>query len=104
MKIWVICSGEAPVSRESRYDPAGYAAYREALLEGEPPAEGVKAARGEGFLLYVSPHAAAQRSVDARWQDQAGWATSAIHNVAKVGWFSSDRTIRQYAEEIWNVM
>ena len=62
MKIWVICSGEAPVSRESRYDPAGYAAYREALLEGEPPAEGVKAARGEGFLLYVSPHAAAQRS------------------------------------------
>ena len=62
MKIWVICSGEAPVSRESRYDAAGYAAYRKALLEGEPPAEGVKAARGEGFLLYVSPHAAAQRS------------------------------------------
>ncbi|WP_294236381.1 glycogen/starch/alpha-glucan phosphorylase [uncultured Sphingomonas sp.] len=49
-------------------------------------------------------YTAAQRSVDARWQDQAGWATSAIHNVAKVGWFSSDRTIRQYAEEIWNVM
>ena len=61
---------------------------------------------GDWFMVAADfdAYAAAQRSVDARWQDQAGWATSAIHNVAKVGWFSSDRTIRQYAEEIWNVM
>ena len=61
---------------------------------------------GDWFMVAADfdAYATAQRSVDARWQDQAGWATSAIHNVAKVGWFSSDRTIRQYAEEIWNVM
>ena len=61
---------------------------------------------GDWFMVAADfdAYAAAQRSVDTRWQDQAGWATSAIHNVAKVGWFSSDRTIRQYAEEIWNVM
>ncbi|WP_322964360.1 glycogen/starch/alpha-glucan phosphorylase [Sphingomonas fuzhouensis] len=61
---------------------------------------------GDWFMVAADfdAYAAAQRQVDARWQDQAGWATSAIHNVAKVGWFSSDRTIRQYAEEIWNVM
>ncbi|WP_433908985.1 glycogen/starch/alpha-glucan phosphorylase [Sphingomonas yabuuchiae] len=61
---------------------------------------------GDWFMVAADfdAYAAAQRSVDTRWQDQAGWATSAIHNVSKVGWFSSDRTIRQYAEEIWNVM
>ncbi len=61
---------------------------------------------GDWFMVAADfdAYTAAQRSVDTRWQDQAGWATSAIHNVAKVGWFSSDRTIRQYAEEIWNVM
>jgi starch phosphorylase len=49
-------------------------------------------------------YAAAQRSVDARWLDQAGWRASAIRNIANVGWFSSDRTIGEYAKEIWGVM
>ncbi|MEO8722754.1 MAG: glycogen/starch/alpha-glucan phosphorylase, partial [Sphingobium sp.] len=49
-------------------------------------------------------YAAAQRSVDARWSDQKQWRTSAIHNIARVGWFSSDRTISEYAREIWGVM
>ena len=31
------------------------------------------------------------------------WYAKAIRNTARMGWFSSDRTIRQYAEEIWNV-
>ena len=49
-------------------------------------------------------YADAQRGVDARWLDQAGWRKSAIHNVANVGWFSSDRTIGEYAREIWGVI
>jgi starch phosphorylase len=49
-------------------------------------------------------YAAAQRAVDARWLDQTGWQTSAIRNIANVGWFSSDRTITEYAREIWGVM
>jgi len=49
-------------------------------------------------------YAAAQRSVDARWHDPAGWRATAIRNVAKVGWFSSDRTISEYARDIWGVM
>ena len=47
---------------------------------------------------------AAQRNVDRRWQDQAGWRASAIRNIANVGWFSSDRTISEYAREIWGVL
>ena len=49
-------------------------------------------------------YAATQRSIDARWRDRAGWTRSAIRNVANVGWFSSDRTIGEYARQIWGVM
>ncbi len=43
----------------------------------------------------------AQREVDSLWQDQPLWRQKAIYNTARMGWFSSDRTIRQYAGEIW---
>ncbi|WP_394648064.1 glycogen/starch/alpha-glucan phosphorylase [uncultured Sphingomonas sp.] len=48
-------------------------------------------------------YAAAQREVDRRWGDRDGWNRAAIHNVANMGWFSSDRTIGEYAHEIWGV-
>ncbi len=46
-------------------------------------------------------YAEAQRKVDAIWSDQDSWNTKAVRNTARMGWFSSDRTIRQYATEIW---
>ena len=45
----------------------------------------------------------AQRSVFKRWRDKSSWWRSAILNTAHMGWFSSDRTIAEYAQEIWNV-
>ena len=45
----------------------------------------------------------AQRAIDTRWGNQAAWRASCIRNIANVGWFSSDRTIREYAKDIWNV-
>jgi starch phosphorylase len=48
-------------------------------------------------------YAAAQEKVDRIWSDPAHWNAMAIRNTASVGFFSSDRTIRQYAAEIWNV-
>ena len=47
---------------------------------------------------------AAQRLVDRRWTDVQDWRAASVRNVANVGWFSSDRTIREYAREIWGVM
>ena len=57
------------------------------------------------FLLAADfdSYAAAQREVDRRWNDQQGWRKSALHNIANVGWFSSDRTIAEYAKDIWKV-
>ncbi|MHA6729076.1 glycogen/starch/alpha-glucan phosphorylase [Devosia sp. A369] len=48
-------------------------------------------------------YAAAQAQVDAIWADKRRWNAMAIRNTARVGFFSSDRTIRQYAQDIWNV-
>jgi starch phosphorylase len=58
------------------------------------------------FMLAADfdAYAQAQRSVDTCWEDRARWRTSAIRNIANVGWFSSDRTIAEYAKDIWNVM
>ncbi len=45
----------------------------------------------------------AQRSVDAMWRQPHAWWRASILNTAGMGWFSSDRTIREYARDIWNV-
>jgi starch phosphorylase len=45
----------------------------------------------------------AQRAIDARWRATSAWSRAAILNVARMAWFSSDRTIREYAEDIWDV-
>ncbi|MFC4171477.1 glycogen/starch/alpha-glucan phosphorylase [Microvirga sp. GCM10011540] len=46
---------------------------------------------------------AAQRDVDRLWCEPGEWWRRSILNTARMGWFSSDRTIREYAREIWNV-
>ncbi|MBQ3782383.1 MAG: glycogen/starch/alpha-glucan phosphorylase [Lachnospiraceae bacterium] len=45
----------------------------------------------------------AQKKVEAAYRNEAGWAKSAILNTAKCGKFSSDRTIEEYAQEIWHL-
>ena len=45
----------------------------------------------------------AQKDVDSVYKDSKKWAEMAIINTAKSGKFSSDRTIKQYADEIWNL-
>ena len=45
----------------------------------------------------------AQKNVGEVYQDVETWNRMSIHNSASSGWFSSDRTIRQYADEIWHV-
>jgi starch phosphorylase len=75
-------------------DPSRYAGLMDALYTSD------------WFMVAADfdAYAAAQREVDDRWRNRPAWRKSAIMNIANVGWFSSDRTISEYAREIWGVM
>jgi starch phosphorylase len=64
------------------------------LLEGGDPY----------FLLSdFQPYLQCQQRVASTYREYRSWTRMSILNVASTGWFSSDRTIREYAEDIWNV-
>jgi starch phosphorylase len=54
-------------------------------------------------LADYAAYIAAQERAEGVYRDAATWTRMAILNVARMGKFSSDRTIRQYAEEIWHI-
>lgn len=78
----------------SEEEPGRYRALIDTLLWG-----------GDGYLLLADfdSYAQAQSRVDALYRTPSAWATKAIANVAGMGAFSSDRTIREYAKQIWRV-
>jgi starch phosphorylase len=119
--IFGLTAAEVAAKRADGYDPrAVIEGSRELAQALSAIASGVFSPddphRYEGLVNGIYDHdwfmcaadfdayAAAQREVDARWVDAAGWRASAIRNIANVGWFSSDRTIGEYAKEIWKVL
>jgi len=75
-------------------DPVRYKPLIDSLLRG-----------GDHFLLLAdyADYVACQEEVDRVYQDRAEWTKRAILNVANMGKFSSDRTIHEYAKEIWGI-
>ncbi len=61
--------------------------------------------RGPDYFLVCSDFAdywRAQREIDTAYRDQGRWMRMAALNTARSGWFSSDRTIRGYMDDVWN--
>jgi glycogen phosphorylase len=77
----------------SRYEPGIFAPLHDALMAG-----------GDHYmhLADLGAYLAADEKLVALYADAEGWARKAILNVAHSGKFSSDRTIAEYADEIWN--
>ncbi len=74
-------------------DPGRYRPITEALL-----------GRDQFFLLAdYADYVAAQGRVDHAYRHTASWTRAAILNVARMGYFSSDRSIHDYANKIWNI-
>jgi starch phosphorylase len=60
---------------------------------------------GDRYMLLADfrDYIQTQERVDAAYKDRLGWIRKSIINVARAGKFSSDRTIREYASQIWHV-
>jgi starch phosphorylase len=60
---------------------------------------------GDHYMLLAdyAEYVACQERAAQLYRDPRAWMTKAILNVAGMGRFSTDRTIREYAESIWNV-
>ncbi|NNM68690.1 MAG: glycogen/starch/alpha-glucan phosphorylase [Gallionella sp.] len=60
---------------------------------------------GDHYMLLAdyASYVATQEQVSALYLDQEEWTRRAILNVARMGKFSSDRTIREYADKVWKV-
>jgi starch phosphorylase len=78
----------------SAHEPGRYQAIFDNLMNN-----------GDHYLLLAdyASYIAKQEEVSQVYQDQEEWSRRAILNVARVAKFSSDRTIGEYAEKIWNV-
>ena len=61
--------------------------------------------RQDTYLLLAdfADYVATQEKVDALYRDQNAWNRKAVINVSGMGIFSSDRTILEYADKIWDV-
>jgi len=75
-------------------EPGRYRALVDGLLWG-----------GDRYMLLADfdAYLAAQARVDVLYRDRDAWARKAIANVAGMGFFSSDRTIREYASSVWGL-
>ena len=51
------------------------------------------------FSAYVE----AQGKVAEAFENESQWSKKSLINIAKSGYFSSDRTIQEYADDIWNI-
>jgi starch phosphorylase len=60
---------------------------------------------GDRYLLLAdfASYLAAQDDVDRAYGDPQAWAAKSIRNIAAMGHFSSDRSIREYARVIWHI-
>jgi starch phosphorylase len=85
-------------------EPRRFEPLVDALLPKElenPAASG----QGDDFFVLADfdAYAACQARVEEAFADQARWARMAILNIAHMGYFSSDRSVGEYAERIWHV-
>lgn len=76
-----------------------YSNIHRSLMENAPWQQADKYFVLEDFEAYRK----AQKTINKEYRDRMGWAKKQLMNIANAGKFSSDRTIKEYADEIWHI-
>ena len=107
---WEFYDRSAPLRSAIELIRSGFFSYDEPqrfapLMDALLPPKGGEKRRGDDFFVLADfdAYAACQTRVEEVYRDPARWARMAILNIANMGYFSSDRSIREYAERIWQV-
>jgi starch phosphorylase len=119
MFVFGLRADEVQKLRQDGYEPTSY-------LESDPALQRALAAIADGEFSPDEPgryraltdellqpdrymlmadfgsYRRAQDRVDAQFGDQAEWAARVVANIAAMGRFSSDRTVREYVERLWS--
>jgi len=74
--------------------PGALASLKHSLLEGGDPYK---------VLADFESYSNAQQKADKAYRDKSGWAKMAILNTARMGKFTSDRSIKDYVSKIWKL-
>ena len=77
----------------SRGDTGLFQPLLDALMENDP------------YYVFADfePYLECQQQVANVFRDERAWARMSILNTARMGWFSSDRSIQEYCDDIWKV-
>ena len=93
---------QAPVAKEAPVEEdAPKAAVQETAVELEAVVETVVDEEPQATESFADK--APQKAVDKKYQDRDAWIASTIQNMVNMGFFSSDRTILEYAKNIWKI-
>ena len=76
-----------------------YSNIHRSLMENAPWQQADQYFVLEDFEAYRK----AQKTINKEYRDRMGWAKKQLMNIANAGKFSSDRTIKEYADEIWHI-
>ncbi|BBA50432.1 glycogen phosphorylase [Fusobacterium varium] len=76
-----------------------YGNIHRSLMENAPWQQADQYFVLEDFEAYRK----AQKTINKEYRDRMGWAKKQLMNIANAGKFSSDRTIKEYADEIWHI-
>ena len=76
-----------------------YGNIHRSLMENAPWQQADQYFVLEDFEAYRK----AQKTINKEYRDRIGWAKKQLMNIANAGKFSSDRTIKEYADEIWHI-
>lgn len=118
--LFGLTAPEVPLLKGSGYRPGDYYAQNETLREVIDFIASGELSRGDTelfrpivgnllgddpYLLLADyqPYIDAQDKVSALWRDEAAWTRKSILNTARMGKFSSDRSIRDYCERVWKI-